>query len=213
MRAPYDLSAYRSILCLNGSLPDLHFFEKTHLPIIAADGAVNTLHAMRCLPKCVIGDLDSVSPKLRAQYHCIHQPDQDQSDFQKALAYLDQEDLFPVIILGMNGGHLDHILNNLNIFLETDHLFYAPPIWGRVLRASTQVSLNLMPNTKISLMGIPGAVVSSCGLKWELTRHRLSFPGDQSCFNRGVQAQVMLEVHEGNVLVLIYEDPIQDAGV
>lgn len=212
IHVPCNFNLYQSILCLNGALPHSEFFDQINLPIIAADGAVNILHAMKREPFCVIGDLDSVSIELRQKYDCIHIPDQDQSDFQKALEYLNQKKLLPAIILGVNGGHLDHILNNLNIFLKTDSAFYSPPIWGFVLQPSSRYEFNLMTNTKISLMGIPHAEVSSQGLKWELTRHYLSFPGAQSCFNRSARSQVLLEVHAGRVLALIYENQIQDAG-
>ena len=40
--------------------------------------------------------------------------DQNSSDFQKAMKYLESQNLLPTIILGISGGYIDHILNNIN---------------------------------------------------------------------------------------------------
>lgn len=55
---------YRSILCLNGDLPDPSFFHKRKLPVIAADGAANVLCNLGVFPDLITGDLDSIQPAL-----------------------------------------------------------------------------------------------------------------------------------------------------
>lgn len=81
-------------------------------------------------PDIIIGDLDSIDSTLLNQHQYLHEPCQNSSDFQKALKYLQEQSLLPAIIVGMNGGYLDHILNNINIFIETKNLFYTPPLLG-----------------------------------------------------------------------------------
>lgn len=207
-----NLADYRSILCLNGELPASSFFREMQLPIIATDGAANNLHVLGIHPELIIGDLDSVLPELLENHSHLRLPEQNSNDYQKALAYQKEKDLLPAIVVGVNGGYLDHILNNINIFLETNCLLYAPPITGLVLNAHTQFNCILPIQTKISLMGIPQAILSSKGLQWELNATHLSFPGTSSCFNRTQAAETYLEVHQGSVLVLIYEQQIDDAG-
>jgi len=56
------------------------------------------------------------------------------------------------------------------------------------------------------LLGIPHATVTTRGFKWELTQAKLSFPGNTSCFNRNAQENIVVNVEEGNVLMLIYDD-------
>ncbi len=208
----FDLSLYRSVLCLNGILPEVSFFKELNLPIIAADGAADSLDELGLSPEIIIGDLDSVSPSIREQNKTLHNPDQSTNDYQKSLSYLKENNLLPSIVVGINGGHLDHVLNNINIFLETDSLLYAPPLIGFVLKPQTDQKLTLPLNTKISLIGIPFASVSSTGLKWELDHLSLAFPGTNSCFNRTQQSTIQLNVHQGSVLVLIYLEPAIDAG-
>ncbi len=202
---------YRSILCLNGSLPSKDFFTG-ELPVIAADGAANKLAAMNVTPTLIIGDLDSVDPELLHEHEHLRDADQSTSDFQKCLTYMQAHHLLPSIIVGMNGGYLDHVLNNINIFLQTDSIFYAPPMLGITIKSGTSRSLSLPAGTKISLLGLPQATVTTRGLKWELDTHELSFPGTNSCFNRAHHGEVMITVESGNVLVLIYELTMNDAG-
>ena len=204
---------YKSLLCLNGELPDVTFFKENRLPVIAADGAANQLHAIGIRPNIIIGDLDSASTVVLETTQSLHLPCQNSNDFQKTLGYLRDNALLPSIVVGINGGCLDHVLNNINIFMGTECLLYAPPLRGFVLNALKKITLTLPLNTKISLLGIPQAPVSSTGLKWELSLSELAFPGATSCYNRVMQETITLEVHQGDVLVLIYENISFDAGM
>ncbi|WP_045097366.1 thiamine diphosphokinase [Legionella fallonii] len=208
-----NLKGYQSILCLNGKLPDSSFFTTMNLPIIAADGAANSLLELGINPALITGDLDSVRPDILTHHAFLHFPDQESNDYQKAMHYLNDNDLLPAIVVGINGGHLDHILNNINIFMETNCLLYSPPLKGFVIKEQSCMNLLLPVHTKISLMGIPEVTLSSKGLKWELNDSHLSFPGKTSCFNRTQSPEIALEVHQGAALVLIYDQMITDAGL
>lgn len=208
-----DINPYKSLLCLDGDLPDRNFFKQFDLPIIAADGVANRLTALGIQPTLIIGDLDSVYPQILAEYPFIHVPCQNSNDYQKALQYMEAQDLLPAIIVGIQGGMLDHVLNNINIFMQGDNLLYAPPICGIVLKENTSRELLLPLETKISLIGIPTAMVSSQGLQWELERAQLAFPGQSSCFNRSILPTIKLEVLQGDALLLIYEETINDAAL
>ena len=83
---------------------------------------------------------------------------------------------------------------------------------GITIKAGEKKLLSLTAGTKISLLGLPQALVTSNGLKWELTSHQLAFPGNTSCFNRAHRDNVEIEVHDGNVLALIYQSIVPDAG-
>lgn len=206
----FNISEYRSILCLNGTLPEADFFKQFTLPVIAADGAANRLEKLGITPDLIVGDLDSVHPHLRESCPTLFCAEQSTSDYQKALAYLQETELLPAIIVGIQDGYLDHVLNNINLFMSGNNLLYAPPIMGKVLSKDTE--LNLAINTKISLFGLPNAVISSQGLKWELNHSALSFPGQNSCFNRTSESKIHLQMHQGNALFLIYLIAMEDAG-
>jgi len=194
---------YRSILCLNGHLPPQHFFESVNLPLIAADGAANTLRSRGLTPQLVIGDLDSVQADLEGP--SLHIQDQNRCDYEKCMEYLEKEDLLPAIILGVNGGDLDHILNNISIFVKSvrGNLLYAPPLYGAVLDSPDHL-ITLPPHTKISLLGLPEARLTTRGLVWDLRDRKLYFPGVNSCLNRAHASQVHIHVREGKVLFLAH---------
>lgn len=194
---------FKSVLCLNGELPEESFFHELNVPIIAADGAANHLLRLNIIPDAIVGDLDSFEGEHSLNTHIEHMPDQSFSDFQKAKLYMKKNDLLPCVILGMNGGHLDHIYNNLNIFLEDGGVFFAPPIVGYVCEKGSH-ALALPRHTKVSIYGIPFARLSTMGFKWDLEDIKLEFFGQNSPFNRIADETASIIVREGKVLILAY---------
>ncbi|QOD38849.1 thiamine diphosphokinase [Candidatus Wolbachia massiliensis] len=205
---------YRSVIVLNGEIPDSSFFKRD-IPIIAVDGGADRLLSIGVKPDLVVGDLDSVNPNLRASLDTVYLPDQDYCDFSKAIAHLKTKKLLPSIITGITGGAIDHILQNINVFISTGSVFYtpSPPMVGYTLQKGITHFSSLPRNTKISLLGIPEAQLSTQGLKWELHLSNLAFPGENSCFNRSVSSEISLEVHSGVCLVMVYLDTVDDAGI
>ncbi|MDR0590706.1 MAG: thiamine diphosphokinase [Puniceicoccales bacterium] len=204
------LGAYRSLLCLKGALPGRTFFSHFDLPIIAADGAYNLLWERGIVADVVIGDCDSIRVPIASKTRKIVAEDQDFSDFQKALKFARENHLSPPIILGINGGYIDHILSNIAIFAQTDAVAYMPPNVAMVVR--DRLALRLPLATKLSLFAVPFGRVTTRGLRWELDDRELHFPGDNSCFNRTVAEQVAFEVAEGAVVLVIYLENIADMG-
>jgi thiamine pyrophosphokinase len=194
---------YKSILCLNGDLPPRDFFQKLALPIVAADGAANRLHGLGIVPRVVIGDLDSVVPHLGVQL--MRMEDQNQCDYEKSMTYLAKQGLLPTIVLGMGGGELDHVLNNVNVFMSgpSENIFYAPPVYGRVLNPSKHL-LSLPLHTKVSIFGLPETRITTRGLQWDVTEQKLAFPGFVSLSNRVKAKGVILHVLEGQALFLAH---------
>ncbi|MDR1528717.1 MAG: thiamine diphosphokinase [Puniceicoccales bacterium] len=202
---------YRSVLCLHGNLPDHKFFQKIQLPIIAADGAANSLTAMGITPHMIIGDLDSVRQDLLVDGKFIKLGDQNSSDFEKALNYLGDNSLLPSIILGINGGYMDHILNNINIFARTNSIFLGENMVGLMLRGTHVFNLEI--GTKLSLFGIPKCLITTKGLRWNLGMAELAFPGFNSCFNRTTLGNIHIHIAHGTALLIVYTSTIVDAGL
>jgi thiamine pyrophosphokinase len=198
---------------LNGKIPSSDFFKvalPSGLPIYAIDGAANSLNKIGVAPTLILGDLDSVIDEVAKQYPTLCLPDQNFSDLQKSLLYLEQNDMLPTIMVGIDGGCIDHILNNINIFVECGSIFVTEYMVCYAVRDN--ITLRNPLRTKISLFGIPSARVSSHGLKWELHNADLAFPGQTSCFNRTNSETLTLNVHSGTVLACVYLNFIDDAG-
>lgn len=195
---------YKSILCLNGDLPEKAFFKNfPHLPIVAADGAANKLNKMGINFLVAIGDMDSINPDLQVQK--IYHADQDLCDFEKSLNYLESKNLLPSIILGMNGGEFDHVLNNTSVFMMNEHenIFYAPPLYGAKLNKHLN-NIHLPVNTKVSIVGMPNAVITTHGLKWNLDKHQLKFPGFNSCLNISTSSNLQVQLLDGDAIFMAH---------
>jgi thiamine pyrophosphokinase len=194
---------YRSMLCLNGQLPEKSFFDRMNLPIYAVDGALNQLIPYGITPCCVMGDLDSVLPEYDDICQRIYLPDQNYSDFEKSLRYMDEQGMLPTLIVGLDGGNLAHILYNISVFMQTSQVFYAPPIIGLSLLKGEKKTLTLDIDTKVSLLAMPEAEVTTQGLYWELDSEPLSFLGKNSLSNRTLIPEVVIEVFQGCLLCLL----------
>lgn len=208
----FDKTQYKSVLVLDGDIPSSAFFKAIKLPIISADGATNKLHKIGISPSVIIGDLDSVNPKLLKQYRYEKVIDQSLSDFQKSLKYLETHDLLPTIICGIAGGYIDHTINNISIFMQTEkNLFVTDAIIG--YKVQDIATYDFPIGTKISIIGMPECVITSKGLKWELQKYVTKFPGQNSCFNRVISTPITLIPHSGAALLLVYTKKISDAGL
>lgn len=193
---------YKSILCLNGALPSKAFFDQHALPLVAADGAANTLIAMGVYPDIIIGDGDSVMPALKKDMILVE--DQNFCDYEKALAYIHSHDLAPSIITGLVGGDLDHIVHNLHVFsvLPLGHMVYTPSQRLLLFGKGDHV-LSVPTHTKVSFFGAPEGVVTAKDLVWPLEDFTVVFPRQASFANRTVAKSLCLTILSGHVLIAI----------
>jgi thiamine pyrophosphokinase len=210
LRVARQIINYKSLLVLNGEIPGAEFFTKAKVPIIAADGAANKLSKIKIIPDLIVGDLDSCSKDLFPLVARIPLLDQNYSDFEKALSYLQTKQLTPALITGLSGGYLDHILYNFILFKQTNSIAFGQDQIVFLLKEGTKV-LSLPRGTKISFFGYPEATITTKGLKWELTNDLLSFFERNSPFNRVNQEKLEITV-TGEILVIIYLFSIQDLG-
>lgn len=208
-----DALNYKSILVLDGAIPQKSFFNKINLPVIATDGATNKLHRLGVPVDLVIGDLDSVDSALLKCYRYEEIVDQSRSDFQKALRYMVKNYLLPAIICGIAGGYVDHEINNINIFMQTtdDNIFVTDDVIGYKLRDTGIYEFPI--GTKISIIGMPECKLTTRGLKWELKNYHSKFPGQNSCFNRVISVPFTVTEISGTALMLVYTKEISDAGL
>jgi thiamine pyrophosphokinase len=203
------LRSHKSIVCLNGNLP-CDLIRKLGLPIVAADGAANTLIKNGIEPDVIIGDLDSVDSDLLRSRFCIKIDDQDMTDFEKAINYVEEKSMTPAVVAGVDGGCVDHVLGNICIFSRTK--FAAISEDAIFMTIDGDKSFDVPVNTKISIFGAPSCAATSRGLKWELDEYEMSFDGKNSCSNRAASSRVELKVLSGKALVFIHTKNVYDAG-
>lgn len=137
--------------------------------LIAADSGADTAIRLGHVPGAVIGDLDSISTEARTiipDDRIHHTPDQDSTDFDKALRRINA----PMVIgVGFLGARLDHTLAALNTLITCS----LPPC---ILLGSLDVvfalpqtcTLAIEPGTRVSLFPMRPVRGQSKGLLWPL---------------------------------------------
>lgn len=200
----------RSILCLNGEIPCKDFFMRNlNLPLIAADGATNTLIDMGIIPTVIVGDLDSINKEIvPADVEILHILEQSTTDLEKCLRILKERELFPCLIYGATGKESDHTLYNLSVLDEYslhhqiiihDSAYKTKEKYG--IFVSDSLLGNLKLGAKISFFSFTRSVVSTRGLTWELNNVNLS--AKESNIRNSIKSNPFeVIVHRGNVLVL-----------
>jgi thiamine pyrophosphokinase len=137
--------------------------------LVAADGGADVALALGHRPCAVIGDLDSLSDRARAELPgdtLIHVPEQESTDFQKALARIAAPG---VLALGLTGGRSDHEL-------AAWHVLLAQPTPRCIVVAATDVvflcpkdlRLDLPVGTRVSLFPMAPVKGRSEGLEWPI---------------------------------------------
>ncbi|KEY71802.1 hypothetical protein S7711_06554 [Stachybotrys chartarum IBT 7711] len=104
---------------------------------VAADGGANRLHELSSFRgkysnlQAIIGDLDSLEPSVKDFYlsqpkptEIIHEPDQQSTDFAKAVTWIRKaQPSMPIVALGGLGGRVDQGLSQLHhlYLFQTSH--------------------------------------------------------------------------------------------
>ncbi len=199
----------RALLSLSGILPPPAELSRLRYDtVIAADGSAWQLIERGIVPHVIVGDLDSLrripNPEVAfPSSEIVHVPDQDSTDFEKSLLLGLDRGIAEFVVVGMNGGELEHTLNNWSVFLRYSkraslEVFDS----GRIGRAVfSSLALPTSPGEMISLIPQPRVRLTTRGLVWELHDEILELGSREGARNQARDRLVELDVHEGSVLV------------
>jgi thiamine pyrophosphokinase len=199
------------LITLAGHAPSAEFLqwraEEAEISIAVDGGWLAHRHA-GVEPDLILGDLDSCGDlqeieKIFPRSVIKRSPDQDQTDFQKALALLENRGMpGRVVILGGLGKRTDHCLSNLMIAGRVDPTaeitFDDEHEWVRRITPSCPLVLSGRAGAPISLLPI-GEVekVNSSGLQWELSDSDFSWDRMMSQSNRCSTNEVKVSCQSG----------------
>lgn len=190
-------------LFLNGTLADYGSLIQRDLYTIAADGGVVNALRNSCTVAAIIGDGDSY-PQDKQDIPFIHTPDQNATDFEKALSYLQAHHYTHISVYCFQGDRIDHMLAGLSSCLQFPDLdieLYTAE--QRLRRLSEESVIHTIPNETISLIPFPETHgVTTNGLAWELNKSTLKLGSLVSISNRALHTQVKIQYTKG-VLYLI----------
>lgn len=179
---------------------------------MAADSGLNLALAAGVPTDLVVGDLDSLQPGLERRFPVQRHPrDKDASDLELALEEAFRRGAREGLVLGALGGRLDHTIFNVVSLLE------------KALKMGFRVTL-LAPGQEVFAAGPgvhpiskkkgwhcsilpldPRACLSLEGMAYPLHEEWLYRASTRGLSNRVTSLQAQIEVHAGQVLVLLAE--------
>ena len=200
-----------ALLFINGTPPKNLPNTEGYAIIACIDGAFHYLKEKNfSLEKLdfISGDFDSHSGIDENIYHekFIFTPDQNFTDFQKALDILKNKDVKKVDVYGGSGGEQDHFLGNLHVaFLFKDLMeitFYDE--FSSYFFIPKDFEINNVEGKMVSLLPFPkvGNLVTD-GLNWELKNEDLEITKRIGTRNFATKSTVKISYSDGDLLVFI----------
>ncbi len=208
----------KALLFINGDAPTFFPDPEQYGLIACTDGAFHYLKKLDFpLDKLnfISGDFDSHSGKEEGIYEekFIYTPDQDKTDFQKALEIIEERNFLKVDVLGGSGGEQDHFLGNLTVaFGYKDRLnikFYDE--FSEYYFIPKSFTVQNVKEKMISLYPFPSVEnITTKGLNWPLTNGNLSITSRIGTRNFAVEDEVSIEYEKGDLLIFIGKNYLQD---
>lgn len=186
-----ELSDFGLIACTDGAF---HYLKQLNFPLEKLD--------------FISGDFDSHSGSDDSAYDdkFIFTPDQNKTDFHKALEIILQKGYKNIDVLGASGGEQDHFLGNLTVafsfkeklnikfYDEFSEYFFIPKNF--VLKNVKGCMISLYP------FSIAENVFTK-GLNWSLNGESLNITSRIGTRNFAVQEDVFVEYEKGDLLVFV----------
>lgn len=203
-----------ALIVLNGEIePGLPYVKREDYElVIAVDGAVNTLLDNGWTPEVLLGDFDSVSDEALerardAGVRIVHTPDQNFTDFEKALQLQEIEGVTSIDLLGYSGRRLDHTLGSLYAATRMTNRFQFRLIdaagIGYLVPEGELFLLKDQVENVCSVLGLIPSIISLDGFQWPLQDAEIGGLHEQSISNVIVSEFAQVEVAEGAVLVYL----------
>jgi thiamine pyrophosphokinase len=188
---------------LHGAFYDYSPVINKSLFNLASDGGIYNCLKLGIEVDVILGDLDSLGD-YRGEVEVIHDPDQDTTDFDKALAYLQAKGFTKIYVYFFSGNRFDHQLAGLSSLINFKHL-------DITIYAQNQ-SIELLPK-KFSFEAKPGELISIVplvktedvvfkGLKWNLNGQSMEPGGLISTSNQAVVKSVEIKYQSGCLLLI-----------
>lgn len=192
---------FDKIICLKGDLPSKDEFNLLKdITLIAADGAYNELYNLEITPDIVVGDMDSIkNENISEGIELFHLRDQNTNDFEKCILYLDENSNQDILILGLNGGVLEHTLNNMSVLKKYIHKHnFTIYHKGRYcIHVSEDRIFHISEKEIISIIPFFKAKITTQNLKWELKEEYLEIGIREGARNISTDTKVKIILHEG----------------
>ncbi len=177
--------------------------------VIAADAGILEAERLGLHVDLLIGDLDSapadaVARAVRVERHPV---DKDASDLELAVAAAVAADARRIVVVGGDGGRLDHLLGNAFLLasdrwadVEIDAVLGDARIW--IVRDERTIDGKVGELVSLYAVGGPATGVTTEGLRWALTDGELVPGSSLGLSNELVAPSATVRVRGGVVLAI-----------
>lgn len=214
----------KCIILANGTPPPKEIFQYLqsvgYQSLICADGGANAAKRMNLIPGWIIGDQDSIMPRVYQFYmnkcKIIKISGQNDTDVEKCLKYACRNRFIEALLLGATGDRLDHSFCNIGIVLKFFNKIKIKIIHQKsILCAYTgKVILRTVPGETISIYGIDQKTkFESFGLLYPLKCTSLAFGIKESTSNVALGSEVILNIKYGRGLVVREFEKLRKYGL
>ncbi len=206
------MNTRKALLICNGKMAAdevVHSLVSQVDTIVCADGGANAARSLDIMPDTIIGDFDSITGDTRAYYEragvpLIHLERQDDTDFEKALLLLREQEVRTVAVCGVTGKLLDHTLGNFSILLryrdDFDLVLFDPHYRVDIITATR--TFPSRPADRISIVPLaPSDGIHYSGLRYPLQGESLSFGLTEGTCNEALDDKFTIFMRNGVLLV------------
>jgi thiamine pyrophosphokinase len=206
----------KAIIFMNGDAADCSAIRK-HIDketlLIGCDGGARHILALGLTPHVVVGDFDSISPKIlktleRKGVELIRHPeDKSHTDSELCILLAKERGIRTIILTGVRGTHTDHMVGNL--FLIAQKEFASLPmkiVEGKeeifVVRKHVRIEGKKGDLVSLLPMGHDARDVTTKGLLYSLLGETLFSGSTRSLRNRMTGKRAEINVRSGAVLIV-----------
>ena len=200
----------KTIIVADGDFPSHEIplgYLKNAERIVCCDGSVEKLLKAGFHPDAIVGDMDSLSCEIAAEFtdRIFADKDQETNDLTKAVFWCFKMGYNDLVILGATGKREDHTLGNISLLAEYAEFVKVIMVTdnGIFLPLLKSCSLPSFPGQQVSLFSVnPEIKVTSTGLKYPLTQCRLK-SWWVATLNEALGNSFSLEFEKGSILVFL----------
>lgn len=211
----------KGIIIINGELSDISKLRTYISPadvVIAADGGANIAVKANIIPHVVIGDLDSITPETKdflTQNNTSfipYPPEKDFTDSELAIQYAIEQSYDELIICGILGDRLDHMLANV---FHIAQIAQKTPL--TILNGNQEVTvftgsktIKGVTNDTLSLIPLSQDCkgITTSGLYYKLSNENLPLGSTRGISNVFTENEAKVTCNEGTLLAIhTKEDP------
>lgn len=188
--------------------------------ILAADSGMDFLYRTQILPDIIVGDFDSVEPKVLDFFRekeqidiCVLNPVKDDTDTEFAIREAIRRGATDITIIGGTGTRLDHVLGNISLLgigLEEHVSIELLDAHNRIRMTDHSVILKKKQQygKYLSLIPYSGEVtgVTLKGVKYPLCDYTMGGFNSLGISNEIVDDEASIELTSGQLLVIESRD-------